>query len=196
MVKINQKALLLFCISAVFLINGANGAVGKQKTINKIKAYLSTFITDSQLNKICDTISLDNFNGVDVGTMANNAINIVMNSLTLTQMMQGLKIIGALTTDFGSLDNAKAALAPVMDVAMNNLGPIFNQIQTKVKAMKAQGKGQTAAFQQQYKMLNAFLTQQRVQTILTRVKASLPASQWSLIVKDLGGAIFFSKYSL
>lgn len=51
-----------------------------------------------------------------------------MNSLTLTQMMQGLKIIGALTTDFGSLDNAKAALAPVMDVAMNNLGPIFNQV--------------------------------------------------------------------
>ena len=51
-----------------------------------------------------------------------------MNSLTMTQMTVGLQVISKLTADFGSLDNAMAALQPILGVVSNNVSPLYAQV--------------------------------------------------------------------
>ncbi|KAI1716176.1 hypothetical protein DdX_07209 [Ditylenchus destructor] len=172
----------------------SDAAVGKQKTINKVKAYLSTFITDTQLDKACDLASNDTYYGANGTVILNDLKDTVMNSLTLTQMTIGLGVISKLTADFGSLQKALDALQPLLDTIANNINPFYDQVKKKITSMKAQGKGVSAIYPQAYKMFNTFVTQQRIKTIMTRCSVSVPASNWTAVRKDTADIIYFSKY--
>uniref|UniRef100_A0A915DLI0 Uncharacterized protein n=1 Tax=Ditylenchus dipsaci TaxID=166011 RepID=A0A915DLI0_9BILA len=169
----------------------------KQKTINKIKAYLSVFITDTQLSTVCDKAVADVLALKNTSVMATNAMNVVMNSLTFSQMMSGLSIITCITNSFGSLSNAMTFLPAVTTVASNNLTPFLNQVLAKNAQMAANGKGVTAQTESMYMMMNQFATVTRVGTILQRVKSnSMTPGNWTLFNKCLGTVIFFSRYNL
>uniref|UniRef100_A0A915DLA0 Uncharacterized protein n=1 Tax=Ditylenchus dipsaci TaxID=166011 RepID=A0A915DLA0_9BILA len=169
----------------------------KQKTINKIKNYISAFLTDSQLSSLCDLILAGFLAGKTTTEMANDAMNTVMNSLTMTQMQTGLGLMSGITKDFGSLDGAMAFMSPVATIAGNNLTPFMKQVTAKVNSMKAKGKGTTATTLQMYHMMNEFFTQKRCQTILQRVKTnSMSPGNWTLFQKNLNSIVFFSKYNL
>lgn len=52
MFKFTFTSVKCIAIVLIFYCMPSDAAVGKQKTINKVKAYLSTFITDTQLDKV------------------------------------------------------------------------------------------------------------------------------------------------
>uniref|UniRef100_A0A915DJW9 Uncharacterized protein n=1 Tax=Ditylenchus dipsaci TaxID=166011 RepID=A0A915DJW9_9BILA len=169
----------------------------KQKTINKIKAYLSVFITDTQLSTVCDVVVADTLALKNTSVMASDVMDVVMNSLTTNQMMSGMSIMTCLTNAFGSMSNAMKFLPPVTAVAGNNLTPFLNQVLAKNAQMASNGKGITAKTESMYMMMNQFATITRVGTILQRVKTnSMTPGNWTLFNKCIGTIIFFSKYNL
>ncbi|KAI1729613.1 hypothetical protein DdX_01866 [Ditylenchus destructor] len=178
----------------VLCVDYSDTATGMQKTINKVKSYLTTFITDDQLTSICTTVSNYSYHEAPTDKMMSDIIDKIMNSLTMTQMTIGLQVLSKLTNDFGSIDGAIAALTPLLNVVSNNIAPFYAQVQKKVKSMKAQGKGTNAIYPLQYKMINTFATQKRIQTILTRASVAVNPSNWTALVRDVGDIVFFSKY--
>ncbi|KAI1714873.1 hypothetical protein DdX_08142 [Ditylenchus destructor] len=192
--RLTKVSSILICIGIV-LIPYVN-AGGKKQTIKKIKNLVTKFATDDQLGKILDALSLDLYNMEDTTTMANNAINIVLKSLTGTQMTQGVQIYNQLVNDFGGMDAAVSVLNQVIGVFNDNLGTIVTQIQTKIQSSKDSGKTQAQCLKQQYKMINKKFTKKMVKKIMTQIKNTLSSSDWNIIKNDLGNLIFFSNYGL
>lgn len=60
--------------------------------------------------------------GLDLDVM-----NVVVGSLTGTQLMQGLNIYNTLTKDLGGSDATTAIIGKLTTVLMNNLSPFMNQ---------------------------------------------------------------------
>ncbi|KAI1717703.1 hypothetical protein Ddc_09864 [Ditylenchus destructor] len=125
-----------------------------------------------------------------------DAINIVLKSLTGTQMTQGVQIYNQLVNDFGGMDAAISVLNQVIGVFNDNLGSIVTQIQTKIQSSKDSGKTQAQCLKQQYKLINKKFTKKMVKKIMTQIKTTLSSSDWTIIKNDLGNLIFFSNYGL
>uniref|UniRef100_A0A915DJR4 Uncharacterized protein n=1 Tax=Ditylenchus dipsaci TaxID=166011 RepID=A0A915DJR4_9BILA len=170
----------------------------KQKSINKIKAYLTTFITDSQLSACVDIVVTDVQAGKNTSGILDEVKNEIMNSLTASQMTVGVQLFNYLNRDFGGLSNFEAIiLDPVVVIASNNLMPFYNQTRNKIIEMQASSKGNTAVSKQMFHMFNSFLTLQRTTTILQRVKNdAMTPGNWTLVVQDFGEVIHFDKYNL
>ncbi|KAH7723586.1 hypothetical protein AAVH_08853 [Aphelenchoides avenae] len=169
---------------------------GEQITVNKIKALLTTFATDAQLGKICQSLGENMYNGQTVAQMGAGMQNIVMGSLSGSQMIDGLNIYNSVVNAIGGSAAAKAALSKAMTVFGNNLQPLVTQIQTKVNSMKSAGKPKATCLAQQSTMVNSFFTKARVQTIMQRLKTKLAGKEWTAVRKGLTNVIKFGQYGL
>lgn len=88
-----------------------------------------------------------------------------------------MKIYNGLTGDLGGMNKAMATMDKAIAVAENNVGPFFTQVsagnhrgakatiqvQNKVKTMKANGKTQAACINQEFTMVNTFVTKARLE---------------------------------
>jgi hypothetical protein len=191
---VGVKTILLVALGCCFA--GVHGGTPKDSVLTKTKTLLTSFPTDSQITKIWDTVAVDCYNMKTLQEMGNSIVDTVLKSLTGTQLVQGMQIYNKLVSDLGGSDKAKQTLNKVIGVAVNNLSSITQQIQDKVKSMKAAGKTQAVCIAQQYSMTNQFLTLDRVKTVASRVKAKLTPTEWSVIRKDLDSVAFFSKWGV
>ncbi|KAH7716336.1 Protein T02B11.3 a [Aphelenchoides avenae] len=188
-----MKLTTLIC---VVFVGVCSAQTAKQSIINKIKNLGTTFCTDSQLSSIIDKLAKDCYNMKTLKDMGNGIVTTVMGSLTGTQLVQGMKIYNGLTGDLGGMNKAMATMDKAIAVAENNVGPFFTQVQSKVKTMKANGKTQAACINQEFTMVNNFVTKARLNTIIHRLKNKLTATEWSAIKKNLGPYAKFSLYGL
>lgn len=91
------------------------------------RRYATAFLADQQLADVLDTLSLAFYQGKDTATIQNgfipkinifhfiDVINVVIGSLTGTQLMQGLTIYNSLTKDLGGSDATAAIISTVFN---------------------------------------------------------------------------------
>ncbi|KAI1717216.1 dynein light chain type 1 domain-containing protein [Ditylenchus destructor] len=148
------KRLLLVALLIGFVLIPDVNAGGKQKVIKKVKKLLTKFATDAQLGKICDALAVDIYNMADTHTLANDAINIVMKSLTGSQMTQGIQIYNQIVNDFGGMENAMNVLNQVIGIFTDNLGGILTSVQSKIQEMKDSGTSQDDCIKKGYNLVD------------------------------------------
>uniref|UniRef100_A0A915E7F4 Uncharacterized protein n=1 Tax=Ditylenchus dipsaci TaxID=166011 RepID=A0A915E7F4_9BILA len=168
-----RSSLLMFALIVCFLPITGTITAGEQKSINKVKAYLTTFLTDDQLHTILNNISIGCYQMKNITQLTSDAKTVVLSSLTGSQMMSVMPVYNAFNRDFGGLNAALEAMEPMFTALRNNLIPVLEQIQAKDFDWTNEGKGQTACIAQQYRMFNSFLTTNRMQTIMKERKQLL-----------------------
>uniref|UniRef100_A0A915E7F9 Uncharacterized protein n=1 Tax=Ditylenchus dipsaci TaxID=166011 RepID=A0A915E7F9_9BILA len=193
-----SNVLFIFSLAIVVLIfyfhDAKATAAGEQKTINKVKAYVTNFLTDDQLHTICANLSVGIYQMKNTSQLADDVQTIILNSLTNSQTATIMPIMQSLNRDFGSLSAAKEAMKPMFTALSNNLTPVLEQMQAKDVDWTNEGKGQTACIAQQYRMIDSFFTVTRTKTIITRMKEATPPKNWTYIYNDLHDVVFFAKY--
>ncbi|KAH7716731.1 hypothetical protein AAVH_15824 [Aphelenchoides avenae] len=121
-------------------------------------------------------------------------VDTALSAVTGEQLVKGMQIYKELQAELGS------ELVSVIDcagtVASNNLQPLLDHIQAKVKKMVANKKTKAQCVAQEYVMINTFFTADRVKTILTRMKGKLSSNQWYVVRKHLADVVYFDKYGL
>ncbi|KAH7689608.1 hypothetical protein AAVH_40393 [Aphelenchoides avenae] len=187
-----MKIVLLVFIG-VFAATSAT-QTAKDLVIAKTRTLISGFPTVEQTTKVWDKVAQDIYNMKTTKETANDMVETVLSAVTGEQLAKGLQIYKNLQTELGS--DLNSVIDRAGTVASNNLQPLRDQVQAKVKKMIANNKTKAQCIAQEYVMINTFFTPDRVKTILTRIKGKLTAKQWHAIRTHLADVVYFGKYGL
>uniref|UniRef100_A0A914DV23 Uncharacterized protein n=1 Tax=Acrobeloides nanus TaxID=290746 RepID=A0A914DV23_9BILA len=168
----------------------------KNKTIRVFTALISNWLTTSEYQAILNAIDpwvYDTYNCSAIGT---NALTKLSSSLTGPQYFEFLAWAASISTQLGVTGSAQA-LVILKNVLWNNICPFVFQMLTWITNNKANHTeiGVTA---NGYRLVNEFVTFQRIETIMTRAKdAYVTAGYWTPIRNSsIGNWILFSQYGI
>ncbi|KAH7716734.1 hypothetical protein AAVH_15827 [Aphelenchoides avenae] len=119
-------------------------------------------------------------------------VDTVLKSLTGKQLVKGVKVYNNLVREFDG--DIGSVIDRMATVASNNLQPLLDMMQIKVKTMTANDRTKTQCIAQEYFMANSYLTADRVKLVMTRLKAKMTDIEWAALKRSLGSVIFFDKY--
>ncbi|KAH7716732.1 hypothetical protein AAVH_15825 [Aphelenchoides avenae] len=185
--------VVLFVFVGVFAAASAAESA-KEQVIAKTRNLISGFPTVEQAKKVWDKVAQDIYNMKTTKETANDMVETVLSAVTGEQLAKGLQIYKNLQTELGS--DLNSVIDRAGTVASNNLQPLRDQVQAKVKKMITNKKTKAQCIDQEFAMINTFFTADRVKTILTRIKGKMTAKQWHAIRKHLADVVYFDKYGL
>ncbi|KAH7705381.1 hypothetical protein AAVH_27408, partial [Aphelenchoides avenae] len=182
----------IFAVLCCALAFGAASATSRDNVIMKTRNLVTTFLSTTQCGQVWDSIAVDLYNLKTTAYITSNLKTKILGTLGSTQLMTAMGIYNRLTSALGGLEKANICFDKVLYVLNNNIGPLGDQVRTKMTAMKANGRTQAACVTQAYYMFDLYLTFDRVKTLLTRVKGKLLVSEWAAIRKETSTVMLWS----
>uniref|UniRef100_A0AC35U6T7 Conserved secreted protein n=1 Tax=Rhabditophanes sp. KR3021 TaxID=114890 RepID=A0AC35U6T7_9BILA len=133
----------------------------KDKTINRVTALVSDFLSKDQLNTVATAFSV----------------------LKPTQISKAFPVYTTLSSALA--DKLPVVISNMTTVGTNNLMPFITQVLAQISKMEANKKGKTAISNKVYSMINQFFTRKRARTIFIRVKDNIDPAVFTTVYQGV-----------
>lgn len=128
---------------------------------------------------------------VGLGAALEGPITTILSSVTMTQYLTVMGVLGDLDTSLGT--DARHSLSTSL---VAELRPLYTAIESSVQKMRKNRRPTSAITNRTFVLANAFFTTDRVKTILTRVKGTLTTREWEAVRSAFANVFLWSRYGL
>uniref|UniRef100_A0A7E4VAN1 Secreted protein n=1 Tax=Panagrellus redivivus TaxID=6233 RepID=A0A7E4VAN1_PANRE len=186
--------VFLVCLLCQLALQTANGdyTVERSKFLGKLDSWVTSWITTAQFVKILDYMEPLMNSTSTMDELQDEAMSIVMNTLTSSQMMSAVSLGTSFLFSYGGYTQP---LNVSMTAVMNNLKPFIAQcVKMKAKS-EVEGWTKDRTFTRAYRMINIFFTYRCSNIIFCRTQKNVDAYKsglWSFITNKMSSMLKFS----